>query len=358
MRYLLFIPLLLFINCKEKTEVIKPTRKSITESIYASGNIESKNQYTAYATASGIVGQIYASDGESIFSGSPILSVKSVAQQLNKDNAQLVAAFQDINSNQSKLREASQMIELARTKMVNDSIQYDRQKKLDAKGIGTKIELEATQLSYQNSKINYSSSKSNYRDLKRQLELNSQQAKNNLRIVESSQNDYTLKSLINGKIYSLNVGVGEIVSPQTPIAIIGESNVFVLKMRVDEYDINRLKIGQKTMVVLNSERDKTYEAVITRIYPLMNAQSKTFLVEAEFVTRPNILYPNVTFEANIVVQTNKNALLIPREYLIDNAYVMDENEKKIKVKTGIMDFQMVEILAGISERTVLMKPAK
>ncbi len=356
MKYIFFAPLLLLISCGEKAVEMKPVLKSITESIYASGSIESRNQYTAYASASGIVGQTYAAEGDSVFNGSPVLSIKSVAQQLNKENARLVASYQDISANQSKLREAKQMIDVARTKMVNDSIQYDRQKKLNAKGLGTQIELEATQLSYQNSKVNHSSAKVNYNDLKRQLELNSQQAKNNLRIVESSQDDYTLKSLINGKIYSLNVEVGEIVSPQTPIAIIGSKDDFVLKMRVDEYDINAVQKGQKVMVVLNSEREKVYEAVITKVYPLMNAQSKTFLVEAEFTTRPKILYPNVTFEANIVIQTSEKALLIPREYLVGEQYVLDKKGEKIRVKTGLKDFQMVEILSGITEKTIITKP--
>lgn len=355
----MFLPLFFLFSCGEDVEEIKPVKMAITESIYASGSLESKNQYTAYATASGIVKHIYATEGDSVLNGSPVLAISSIAQQLNKDNAALMASFQDLSANQGKLRDAKQMIELARTKMVNDSIQYDRQKKLDAKGVGVKIELEATELSYKNSKVNYNSAKTNYSDLNRQLQLNSQQAKNNLKLVTSAQNDYTLTSLVHGEIYSLNVAVGEIVSSQTPIAVIGEKNAFVLKMQVDEYDINSVEVGQKVMVVLNSDREKTYEAKITRLFPLMNPQSKTFLVEAEFVTRPKNLYPNVTFEANILIRSKDNVILIPREYLIDGQFVMKKKAKeKTPVKIGLKDYKMVEIIEGVTLEDVLVKPAQ
>lgn len=359
MKKFVFLPLFFLLSCGSDTEEISPIKKSITESIYASGSLETSNQYTAYATASGIVSKIYANEGDDVFNGSPILAISSVAQQLNKDNASLVAAFQDLESNQGKLREAKQRIEVARTKMMNDSIQFNRQKQLDAKGIGSKVELETTQLTYQNSKLGYLSAKENYNDLNRQLKLNSQQAKNNLRIVTSAENDYTLKSLVEGQIYGLNVEVGEIITPQTPIAILGAKNDFILKMQVDEYDINQVKIGQKVFVTMNSDRYKTYEAKISKIYPMMNAQSKSFLVEAEFITRPDRLYPNVTFEANILVNTKSNALLIPREYLMEGDFVMKKGaEQKSKVKIGLKDYKMVEITSGLQLNDVLILPTK
>ncbi len=355
MKQVLFSFVILLASCSEKQEEIKPIRKSITESIYASGSIESKNQYTAFASASGIVNEIYHSDGDDILKGAPVLSISSIAQQLNKDNASLLAAFSDLSVNQGKLREAKQRIELARSKMMNDSIQLLREKKLKDKNIGLPVQYEAAELTFANSKISYTSALENYAELKRQLDLNAKQAKNNLKIANTLQNDYTLRSSLNGTVYAVNVEVGEIVTPQTPIAVLGEKNSFVLKMQVDEYDINRIEKGQKVMVVINTDRDKVYEAKITRVYPMMNLQSKTFLVEADWVTRPKKVYPNVSFEANIVVQTKNKALLIPRDLLVDKTFVINSDGKKIKVKTGLMDFNFVEIVSGLDEKCVLIR---
>jgi multidrug efflux pump subunit AcrA (membrane-fusion protein) len=88
----------------------------------------------------------------------------------------------------------------------------------------------------------------------------------------------------------------------------------------------------------------------------MNERSRTFLVEAEFVNQPPVLYPNTTFEANILIQSKQNALLIPRDFLFNEQFVYNEEGKKIKVKTGLKDYRKVEILSGIDVNTVISKP--
>ena len=89
------IIIVLFYSCKSKIETIKPTLEPITESIYASGIIKSKNQYQAFATVSGIVKTVYVSDGDTVKVGSPILTLSNDAQKLNKQNAELAANFSD-----------------------------------------------------------------------------------------------------------------------------------------------------------------------------------------------------------------------------------------------------------------------
>jgi HlyD family secretion protein len=49
---------------------------------------------------------------------------------------------------------------------------------------------------------------------------------------------------------------------------------------------------------------------------MMNQSTKTFTVTAKFLEQPEVLYPNMNFEASIVIQTKEDALLIPRNYLI------------------------------------------
>jgi HlyD family secretion protein len=358
MKNIFFIALLFIIACKEKQEKIKPVIKPITESIYASGIVVSKNQYQAFATVSGIVDEIYVSEGDSVSKGSPILFISSKTQQLNKENARLTAEYADSKSNQGKLNEAKQLVELSKNKMKNDSTLFERQKKLWSQNIGTKVELEQRELSYQNSKTNFISASEKYDELKRQLDLNANQSKNNLSILSSIENEYTLKSMIQGRVYSLNVTKGEIVTPQKPLAVIGDKNHFIIEMQVDEYDIIKIKNGLTVIIALNSHKDKVFDALVTKINPLMNAQSKTFLVEAEFIKQPEIIFPNITLEANILIQTKENALLIPREYLQNDSMVTTANGEQVAVKTGLKDYRMVEILSGITTTDELIKSVK
>ena len=48
----------------------------------------------------------------------------------------------------------------------------------------------------------------------------------------------------------------------------------------------------------------------------MNERTHTFTVKAAFIKQPKVLYPNLSLEANIVLNTKKNAIVIPKEYLV------------------------------------------
>lgn len=345
-------------SCKDKTEKIKPETGPITESIYASGTIKSKDQYQAFATVNGIIEKIFVTEGDTVKKGDSILLISNEAQRLSKENAELAARFADYNANQGKLNEAKQFVELAKSKLKNDSALFFRQKALWQDQVGTKVELEQRELAYQNSRTAYFSSLVKFEDLKKQLDLSSEQSKNNLLISSKLENDFTLKSEIDGIVYSINKTVGELVGLQTPLAVIGNANNFILEMQVDEYDIFKVKIGQQVLITMDSYKGKVFEAKISKINPLMNERSKTFLVEAEFVKAPEKLFPNTTFEANIVVTTKDKTLLIPRNYLINDSMVLLSTNEKVKVITGLKDYQKIEIISGIKAEDELMKPTE
>jgi multidrug efflux pump subunit AcrA (membrane-fusion protein) len=353
-----FIIVVLLTSCKSKEEKIKPTFSSISESVYASGKIKSKNQYQAFSTVSGIIDSIFVTEGDTLKIGTPLLIISNETQKLIKENALLNANFSDINSNQGKLKDAIQVIELSKNKYKNDSLLLIRQQTLWNQHIGAKIDLEQRELAFQNSKTNYYSSILKYNDLKRQIEFSAAQSKKNYLISSKQENDYTVKSQIDGVIYSLNKSKGDFINPQTPLAIIGDASHFILEMQVDEFDILKIKIGQPVLVTLDSYKDEVFNAKVTKIDPLMNERSKTFLIEAEFEIAPKVLYPNISFEANIVIQTKEKVLLIPREYLLPNNKLINRNGDTIVVKTGLKDYQKIEIISGITESDELIKPIK
>jgi multidrug efflux pump subunit AcrA (membrane-fusion protein) len=356
-RFSFILVIIVFLySCKGATEKIKPEMKPISQSIYASGIIKSKSQYQAYATVNGIIEELFVVEGDTVKKGQAILRVSNDVQQLNTDNAQLSANLNNFSANQGKLINAASMIDLSRNKMKNDSSLYFRQKNLWEQGVGTKVELEQRELAYQNAKNVYNSAIIEYNDLKRQLSFASSQAMKNLTISQTLARDFTLKSEMDGIVYSINRVKGELVSPQTPLAIIGDANNFILEMQVDEYDILMLKNGQKVLVKLDSYKDKVFEAQVTRINPLMDERSKTFLVEAVFIDLPERLYPNITFEANIVIQSKSKAMLIPRNYLFNDSMVLKANGDTVLVKTGLKDYQMIEIISGITEEDELIMP--
>jgi HlyD family secretion protein len=345
-----------FISCKDKREKIKPEISSITESIYASGIIKSKNQYQAYAKVTGIIENIYVSEGDTIKKGSALLSIADETQKLNTQNSELTAKFTDFGANKGKLEDARLSIELSKNKLKNDSILFYRQQTLWGEQVGTKVELEQKELAFNNAKTNYLSALIKYNDLQKQLNFSSLQSKKNLMIASKLENDYTLKSEIDGVVYSLLKNKGELVGLQTPLAVIGDGKKFTLEMQVDEYDITKTKKGLAVVVTMDSYKGKVFNAIITKIYPILLERSKTFLVEAEFMQQPSILYPNTTFEASIIIQKKDKALLIPRNYMLNDSTVIKSNGDKVVVKIGLKDYNKIEILSGLQSGEELVKP--
>ena len=255
------IAILLLISCGKGSDKIKPTVESISESVYASGIIKSKNQYEVYTTVPGLIEEIFVSEGDSVDVDTPILSISSEASKLNAENAKLAAEFSDVKSNTQKLNEMQLAIDLAGKKLHSDSLLFLRQQKLWAEKIGSKLELEQRELAYQNSMTVYESSIYKLNDLKKQIDFTAEQSMKNLKISRTILGDFLIKSKIKGTVYSLLKEKGEMINTQTPMAVIGDSKDFILELQVDEFDIVSVQKGKKVFVTLDSYKGELFEAI-------------------------------------------------------------------------------------------------
>ncbi len=348
---------LILFACEKKPESTLPTIETITESVYASGSVESIDQYQVFASVNGIISSINVAEGDVVDAKTKLFSIFNESSRINRENAELNAEFSDINSNNSKLNDLKLAIELAKNKMLNDSISFSRQKILYSKEAISSSQLEQSELVYQSSKTNYLSNQLKYIDLKKQLNLTDKQSKNNVKLTQELENDFFITSDIKGRVYSILKKKGEMVNTQTPLAIIGDAKAFKIVMEVDEYDIIKIKKGLKIVVSLDSYKGQTFEAVVSKIDPIMNERSKTFTIEAAFINQPPVLYPNLTLEANIVIKTKPNILTIPRKYLINDQYVVLENGEKKYIKIGLKDYEKVEVISGIAKTDKIIIPA-
>lgn len=342
--------------CSDKKQGIQATTETITESVYASGTIVSDNQYQVYATVNGILQFTLVTEGDTVSAGTPLFRLFNETSKINKENANLAAQFSDLRNNQARINELKINLSLAQKKLSQDSLLFVRQRNLWAQNIGTKLQLEQSELNYQNSKTASDAARLRYNELLRQINFNEKQSANNLRISTQMENDFTIKSEVNGRVYAILKKNGELVSPQTPVAIIGDAGHFIIQLQVDEYDIVKVKNGMTVFISLDSYKGEVFEAKVSKINPIMNERTKTFLVEALFVKQPPRLFPNLTAEANIVVHTKSNALTIPRQYLINDSFVLNHKGEKIAVKTGLKDYKKVEILSGLNPSDKIFLP--
>lgn len=330
----------------------------ITESIYASGTVKSRDQYEVAATVNGVIEVVYVEEGDTVKAGTPLFSISNDLQRLQEENAALSAGYANANGNQNKLNEAKLQVDVAKQKMENDSLMYFRQKALWQQQIGTKVELEQRALSYQHALAEFESTSLRYIEMKRQINFTAAQAGKNLLIAKKQSGDYIVRSEIDGVVFSIFKTKGDLIGPQTPLCVVGDASQYILEMYVDEYDIFKLKKGMPVEVTLDSYKGQVFTAVVTTIGLLMNERSKSFLVEAMFLQSPPVLYPNVSFEANIVIARKEKALVINRSFLLNDSVVIRSNGEQVTVKTGLKDNQFVEILSGVSKTDELKEPEK
>lgn len=360
MRYLSIILVvgILFAACKKQPEKAKPTLERITESVYASGIIKSKNQYQVFSTVGGLIQTILVKEGDLVKKGDPLFVLQSETSKLNAENAQLSADFANINAKSEQLNELKGVIETTKSKMLSDSLLLLRQRGLWAQQIGSKVELEQRELAFTSAVNNYEAAVLRYKTLQKQLKFTDAQSKKLLSISKNMAQDYTIRSQTDGRVYNITKEVGEIVNAQSPVAIIGDAEQFVTELQIDENDIARIKNEQRVLLTLDSYKGQVFEAKISKIDPIMNERSRTFTVVAEFTKKPPVLYPNLSTEANIVILTKEKALTIPRSFLIQDSLVMLENKQTRKVETGLKDYLKVEILSGLSTDETILKAIK
>ena len=352
------LPLSLLSSCKDKTAEIKPTIGDVTESVYASGVIKAQGQYTVYATVNGTLQKVHVIAGQSITKGQLLFELESDKAELNTENARLTYQLNLESSRyiQDKISEMELKVQSSKDKLTLDESIYNRNENIRNQGGISEVEFERVELAYKSSKINFESAKKQLAQLKAQLKNDQSKNSVNLRINQKSQSDFSVKSAFSGKLFDVFVKEGTLITLQTPLAVIGQYDSFLLELEVDENDMVRVSQGQKVVVTMDSYKGQVFDAVIDKIYPIMNERSRTFKIEAHFIKPPQKLYPNLTAEANIIIQIKQNTITIPRSYLIQGKYVLMNNDEKREVKIGLSDYQKVEILSGITAEETIYKP--
>lgn len=354
---ILLVASLFLIGCGNNAETTTPKTIDIVESVYASGIVKSENQYEVFTNSIGVVKIIFVKEGDPVKKGTPIFQIENINSELSAENARLFSLANDYKLNKEKLSEALNSIEYAKKKLANDSLLFVRQQELWRQNIGSKFELEQRELSFENARVNLKKAQVAYEDLHRQLKLVSDQSKNNLEIAQANANDLIIRSEEDGYVYKINTKKGELATSMSPLAIIGQED-FIIELNVDEFDIVKIRNGQKVIVRMDSYKDQVFEAKVSFIYPMMNERTRTFKVDGAFTRKPDVLYPNLTLEANIIINEKKNVLTIPANYLLnDSSVVLEDGTVKV-LKIGLKDYSTAEILSGIDKDTKIRMPTK
>ena len=353
----LVITCLVLISCSKKADKILPKETNLVESVYSSVTIQPDSLYQVYAIVSGILDQNLVTEGDIIKKDTPILKIINNTPILNTENAKLALdlALENYSGNTTVLNGLKNDIETATLRYKNDSINFYRQKNLWNQKIGSKVDYDTKKLNFEISANNLRTLKNNYSRTKNELITAFKQAQNNYQTSLINTKDFTIKSKINGKIYALNKEPGEIVTTMEPLASIGSATNFIIEMLVDEVDIVRISENQEVIITLDAYNNAVFKGRVSKIYPKKDDRNQTFKIEAVFNNAPNILYPGLSGEANIIIAKKDNVLTIPKTYLIDNDKVKTD-EGIIRIGTGLQNLELIEVRSGITKNTYIYKP--
>ncbi|MFN8416532.1 MAG: efflux RND transporter periplasmic adaptor subunit [Cytophagaceae bacterium] len=348
----------LMVACGKKSKSIQPTYSEIIESVYASGEVKSKEQYDVYSKTNGLIEKILVTKGQLVKKGDVLIQLENNSVNKNVETAKIQYRNTANEAQDNKRKELQEAVSVSYKKYQTDSLIYFRQKDLWRQGIGTAIDLEQKELMYQQSKSNWISSKARLSDFNEQLDYQRTLLKNNVELTETLQNDYLIRSVVDGRVYDVIKKKGEWVSPNIPVAVLGNAGQYVMELEVDEKDIVKIKTGQKVVVRLDSYQDSVFTAHVTSVDPIMNVKTRTFTVTAVFENQPSVLYPYLTVEANIIIESKAKALVVPVAYLTADNEVVLEDGTKDKVTTGLKNYQWVEILSGVDTTAKIILPVR
>jgi HlyD family secretion protein len=363
MNRIFFLLILFFISCSRSGETIKPQRKNITEAVYASGKIISENEYNIFSLVNGTIKEKKIKEGDVVSKGQVLYVIGNEASAARLNAAQ--SAFENARANSSEnsrvLNDLKSVLESAKVKLSNDSLNYFRLKRLVQQNATSQSSLDNAYAAYSVSVNQKKSAEEKYYAAKNDLNVALQNAKSQLAAAQSDLDNYFIRSEDNGMVYQAMKEKGEAVRAGEVVALLGETGSRIIKLAVDQQDINRIKIGQQILLKTDVTGNTIYKAEVSKLYPVMNELDQTFRVDAVFKDSTNQPFIHSSVEANIIIQQKQDALVIPGKSLIEGDSLRVKENGKIKtipVKVGIRTLDEVEITNGVDESSEIILPVQ
>jgi multidrug efflux pump subunit AcrA (membrane-fusion protein) len=359
--YLIIIAFLIA-GCKN-SNVVHSQHKNIIETVYASGKIMADSEYTVYALNAGTIIKKLVKEGDVVKRGQVLYVINNTAPaaRLEASEAAYDYARKNLSASSRILADLKLSLQNAAIKLSQDSLQYTRLRNLWAENIGTKNSLDIAESQYKTSVNLKRSAYQKYSSTVNDLRVALKNSQSQLAGAQNDLSNYIIRAESAGTVYQAIKESGEAVKPNEPVVLMGKSAERLIRLAVDQQDIDRVKAGQEVLLKTDLSGDKIYHAKIVRMYPVMNEADQTFRVDAIFEAGVTQSYIHSSVEANIIVQHKMNCLVVPRQVLLNGDSLQvkqDGKTKTVAVKIGIRTLDEVEILGGITDRTEIATPVQ
>lgn len=171
------------------------------------------------------------------------------------------------------------------------------------------------------------------------------------------QKALAITSPAHGIVVEKMVFDGQQVMPGMALYQIADLSMVWVNADIYQFDLNWVKTGQKVELELSYLPGKTYEGVITYIYPYLNMETKTARVRIEVRNSADfVLKPGMFTTVKIVSPAAADVLAVPEQAVIHSG---ERNIAVValgggyfdprEVKTGVSADGYMQILEGLRE---------
>lgn len=162
---------------------------------------------------------------------------------------------------------------------------------------------------------------------------------------------------VSGTVTSVLLTRGDTVSTQSPVAVISDLSDLKMEIYVPERYVGQLKTGLPAIAGFEAFPGQDFEAMVSRLSPVLDQASRTLRVELVFAKRYPGIKAGMFAGIRLITDQRKDVPIVPREAVLTSAggyavYVVtatngQELAEKRTVELGLRGKEKVEILSGL-----------
>ena len=244
-----------------KVTVEKVAKKTIVETVNASGKIYPEVEVKISSDVSGEITELNVQEGDSVVKGQLLARIYAdiYASQRDEASARVLQSQATVANSQAAL-------DALKAQLDQDRILYTRNKELYDQKVISKAEFEQYETKFRTSQAQYNAALQNIRSLKAGVA----SAQTQLGAANKNLGRTTILAPMNGIISMLAVKKGERVvgtAQMTGTEMMRVANMSSLEVRVDvgENDIVKVSIGDSADVEVDAYNNRKFKGIVTQI---------------------------------------------------------------------------------------------
>lgn len=244
-----------------KVVVEKADKRTIVETVPATGQIYPEVEVKISPDISGEVVDLYVAEGDSVKKGQVLARIFADIYALQRDQA-----ASQVTQSQATVANSEAALEALRANMAQAQQSYDRNKVLFDDKVISKAELEQFETTLRSAKANFSAAEQNIKSLRATVTA----AQTGLDRANKDLGRTTLVAPMSGVISSLLIKQGERVAGNsfaigTEMMTVADMGVLEVRVSVGENDIVKVNIGDSADVTVDAYNNRKFRGVVTQI---------------------------------------------------------------------------------------------